>query len=252
MPTIAHSLTMFPSKPHLYLPCVLPSTRSPSLPPTRTPCSPPPLLLGLEHEMLLEQHLSALGIPFWTESDMRAHGYFKTPDIWLQVTLGGGEVAARGPASIPLYIAAGLSLWEERGREGGGGAWACFRGTVIWLQTSSTGIPVGLLRGASIHSTPTPDVWLLQVPVAVLDRQAPSAAGPSWRVVSWIDSKATFGDDRIHAKQLEEQYSTYVNRYGPGLVIYWFGCIDGLGQGDVMVMDAFPAGDALCTLPLKP
>ena len=88
--------------------------------------------------------------------------------------------------------------------------------------------------------------------MAVLDRQAPSAAGPSWRVVSWIDSKATFGDDRIHAKQLEEQYSTYVNRYGPGLVIYWFGCIDGLGQGDVMVMDAFPAGDALCTLPLKP
>lgn len=35
--------------------------------------------------MLLEQKLSEIGIPFWTETDMRAHGFFKTPDIWLQV-----------------------------------------------------------------------------------------------------------------------------------------------------------------------
>ncbi len=41
----------------------------------------------------------------------------------------------------------------------------------------------------------------MQVPVAV-----------GGRVVTWIDSKATFGDERIHAKQLEAQYRTYVNR----------------------------------------
>jgi hypothetical protein len=29
-----------------------------------------------------------------------------------------------------------------------------------------------------------------------------------WHTVTWIDSKATFGDDRIHAKQLQEQYLT--------------------------------------------
>ena len=40
---------------------------------------------GLEHEMLLERCLSEIGVPFWTETDMRAHGFFKTPDIWLQV-----------------------------------------------------------------------------------------------------------------------------------------------------------------------
>ena len=124
--------------------------------------------VGLEHEMLLEQRLSAMDIPFWTESDMRAHGYFKTPDIWLQV------------------------------------------------------------------------------PVAVLDRHAPG--GPAWRLVAWIDSKATFGDDRIHAKQQEEQYSTYVNRYGPGLVIYWFGALEGLGHEDVMVLDAFPQAEDVRTL----
>jgi|LauGreSBDMM110SN_4_FD.fasta_scaffold57136_1 hypothetical protein len=151
---------------------------------------------GLEHEMLLEKHLSDLGIPFWTETDLRAHGYFKTPDVWLQV------------------------------------------------------------------------------PIAVLDRAAASGAPPAWKLVHWIvsdvvgwhsttvarlqsphtfslnpkDSKATFGDDRIHGKQLEEQYSAYVNRYGPGLVIYWFGCLDCLGQGDVMVLDRFPLTEELCTL----
>lgn len=43
------------------------------------------LLPGLEYEMLLNERVSALRIPFWTEGDMRQHGYFKTPDVWLQV-----------------------------------------------------------------------------------------------------------------------------------------------------------------------
>ncbi len=44
--------------------------------------------------------------------------------------------------------------------------------------------------------------------MAVRDR-----ATGAWRTVCWIDSKATFGDDRVHARQSEEQYSAYVNRY---------------------------------------
>jgi hypothetical protein len=47
-------------------------------------------------------------------------------------------------------------------------------------------------------------------------------------MVHWIDSKASFGDDRTHAQQMEGQYATYVNRYGPGCVIYWFGFISDL------------------------
>lgn len=47
------------------------------------------------------------------------------------------------------------------------------------------------------------------MPIAVRDKQAGNGGG-GWRVVTWIDSKATFGDDRTHAKQHEEQYSTCV------------------------------------------
>lgn len=36
----------------------------------------------------------------------------------------------------------------------------------------------------------------------------------------WIDSKALFGMD---SSLYEQQFRSYVNRYGPGMAIFWFG-----------------------------
>ena len=81
----------------------------------------------------------------------------------------------------------------------------------------------------------------LQVPIAVLD---PSTE--EWRIVHWIDSKACFGDERTHKQHLDGQYSTYWNRYGTGMVIYWFGYLEGLeGSDEVVLMDHFPQGKEL-------
>ena len=64
----------------------------------------------------------------------------------------------------------------------------------------------------------TPDFRLL-VPINVKNRP-----------VCWIDSKALFGDAANHQSYLNNQLLSYFNRFGPGLVIYWFGHEEGIEQ----------------------
>jgi len=82
----------------------------------------------------------------------------------------------------------------------------------------------------------TPDVKL-QIPIAV--------AG---RVVCWIESKASFGTPECHRQYLQDQYYSYLNRFGPGLVIYWFGFVDELSNDDgenIMLSDRFPSEEQI-------
>lgn len=44
-----------------------------------------------------------------------------------------------------------------------------------------------------------------------------------WKMVSWIDSKAMYGDVTIHQSSVLPQAEAYIHRFGPGLIIYWFG-----------------------------
>ena len=62
-------------------------------------------------------------------------------------------------------------------------------------------------------------------------------------VINWIESKALFGDEQNHKKYLKDQLLTYYNRFGPGLVIYWFGFIEELDNNrdkGILVCDHFP------------
>ncbi|KAM9355758.1 CDAN1-interacting nuclease 1 isoform 1-T2 [Pholidichthys leucotaenia] len=109
----------------------------------------------------------------------------------------------------------------------------------------------------------TPDI-ILEVPIAV-----------EGHIVHWIESKASFGDDQSHRNYLNEQFWSYWNRksflkgkhfqddemqisevkswllmhptdfyrFGPGLVIYWYGFIGELDcQRDrgILLKDCFP------------
>ncbi|XP_022103883.1 uncharacterized protein C15orf41 homolog [Acanthaster planci] len=77
----------------------------------------------------------------------------------------------------------------------------------------------------------TPDVKL-QVPIAI-----------GGRVVNWIESKASFGDKHSHENYMRDQFWSYVNRFGSGLVIYWFGFIEEFATSSeqgIILADDFP------------
>jgi hypothetical protein len=77
----------------------------------------------------------------------------------------------------------------------------------------------------------TPD-FKLEVPIAI-----------SGQVINWIESKALFGDEETHRNYLEDQYISYWNRFGPGLVIYWLGHVDTLNMNTtsgILIRDQLP------------
>ncbi|KAG6965104.1 hypothetical protein JG688_00007370 [Phytophthora aleatoria] len=81
----------------------------------------------------------------------------------------------------------------------------------------------------------TPDVRLL-LPIGVKDPKSGQL-----QVVNWIDSKAMFGDRHTHETENASQLQGYVNRYGPGMVIYWFGHVTQLSSdSDILITETFP------------
>lgn len=65
------------------------------------------------------------------------------------------------------------------------------------------------------------------------------------RVVHWIDSKAMYGDATAW-KYAREQVDHYVACFGTGMVIFWFGADDDVGDlagPSVLVLGSFPKGE---------
>ncbi len=55
--------------------------------------------------------------------------------------------------------------------------------------------------------------------------------------ITWIDSKASFGSPTEHRKNMKRQLRFYLEEFGPGMVVYWFGYVEGVGGDGVIVKD---------------
>ena len=61
--------------------------------------------------------------------------------------------------------------------------------------------------------------------------------------VNYSAVQALFGDEESHEGYLKDQFWSYWNRFGPGLVIYWFGYIRQLNshtEAGILLADTFP------------
>jgi len=55
------------------------------------------------------------------------------------------------------------------------------------------------------------------------------------RDIHWIESKAYFADEKEIRRTTKKQLQPYVELFGPGMVVYWFGFIEDTGLPDDVV-----------------
>ncbi len=99
-----------------------------------------------------------------------------------------------------------------------------------WLDGQGVGYRTeNDLRGT--ESTKTPDC-LLDYPVMYKGQK-----------ICWVESKASFGDNIEFRFNSRKQLVPYTQLFGPGLVVYWVGCLhdlecpEGVYVSDISVMD---------------
>ena len=139
--------------------------------------------IGIQYEMILEESLKELSIPFQTESQLRVLGSSRTPDILLQV-----------PIAIKVYR-------NKKEKKKKNDDQIDVNSTTAKPESSSKeGIE-------EVHSTNGDE----------------DDEDFEWKVICWIDSKAMFGDVETHRYSNLPQAESYVHRFGPGMILYWFG-----------------------------
>ncbi len=152
----------------------------------------PPVLMG-------QQMLGELGIP-----RKKVWGTFLHPETAPDARIRR-EVDAL-LAADRIYSPHGMELQRERGRRGEERLQA-------WLEQHGIGYRTEKdLRGKYAK---TPDA-LLDEPIV-----------HNGQKLTWIESKANFGDDVELRKNLRRQLAPYTEIFGEGAVVYWYGYVDG-------------------------
>lgn len=54
--------------------------------------------------------------------------------------------------------------------------------------------------------------------------------------ICWIDSKGLFGDESEHRRFLKKQFLEYIELFGAGMVVYWYGFVDSVIEKEQRVL----------------
>jgi len=148
-------------------------------------------------------------------------------DFWAAIndpdSLESPEVADEIREAIAndiVYSPAANDRQRERGIWGEDLAHQWLDGQGITYRTEND------LRDSDVEFTKTPDC-LLDHPVMYKGHK-----------ICWVESKASFGDNTEFKYNSRKQLIPYTQLFGPGLVVYWVGCLDDLEcPPDVYVTD---------------
>ncbi|MDD2439498.1 MAG: C15orf41 family protein [Methanosarcinaceae archaeon] len=94
-----------------------------------------------------------------------------------------------------------------------------------WLETHK----IAYLNEAELRKNgdgKTPD-FVLQVPLSLEGVK-----------VRWIESKALFGDENEHRHYIKKQFKEYSELFGEGMVVYWYGFLEGLPSETFLIKDS--------------
>lgn len=241
--------------------------------------------VGKFYEEHLEANLRRLGIPFLGDSELRKFGYARTPDavliepIAIKIPASGfggfsyyapnyHQAVAPGKGEEDSIFSYGKTVEKRlieisnthsdhadvldifsaivsKVPDGLEGDMETFASSGVAKGDSNTySVPVDLDKTNDDSGTGGRKVKSNQT----FKTNNPEAVTV---IVKWIESKAWFGDPSSHASYLRDQYYPYFNRFGPGLVIYWFGFVDeptGIRAQEtrgIAVLECFPPDECI-------
>lgn len=93
----------------------------------------------------------------------------------------------------------------------------------IWLKSKRVGFETEK-DSIALGRAKTPD-FLLKKQIKIKGRK-----------INWVESKSSFGDVPEIRKNYRNQLKPYLDLYGPGAVVYWYGYVKEHGFEDVLVL----------------
>jgi hypothetical protein len=112
-----------------------------------------------------------------------------------------------------VYSEEGARIQKERGIEG--------EATIAkWLNEKGISYKTeNDLKGKTEHGK-TVD-FLLDTPITIQFEDG-------LKDINWIESKGSFGDNKKMMRDYRKQLEPYTKYWGPGIVVYWFGFLEGM------------------------